>query len=205
MLNVPVIHGSFAVPLGQRATDTRSHEWWIYLRPEGNIDISHFIKHVEFCLHDSFDPAVRKVTSPPYEVHESGWGEFDAIIKVYFQDSVEKMVEFFHPLRLFHGDTEIPESEPVVTEYYDEIVFQDPSEKLLSLLKSTPRDYVPPTTRYSAHFNDFTHAETIDLKKIEDARRRVREETLKRQERYEKLEKERAALLREIASRGGNE
>jgi transcription initiation factor IIF auxiliary subunit len=31
----------------------------LYIRPFDVVDISHFIKHVEFVLHDSFDPPVR--------------------------------------------------------------------------------------------------------------------------------------------------
>ena len=31
-------------------------------------------------------------TKPPYEVRETGWGEFEIQIKIYFQDSAEKPV-----------------------------------------------------------------------------------------------------------------
>ena len=31
-------------------------------------------------------------TKPPYEVRETGWGEFEIQIKIYFQDSSEKPV-----------------------------------------------------------------------------------------------------------------
>lgn len=141
----------------------------------------------------------------PYEIMEYGWGEFDAIIRVYFHDAGEKYVEFFHPLRLFpEGGGEL-NKKPVVSEFYDEIVFQDPSEKLLKTLKTTPHG---PGTRLkvstlAAYYKDFSNAESVDLKKIEEARRRTREETIKKQERYEELEAERAALVREINSRGG--
>lgn len=59
VLHVPVIHGSVAQSLGSKATETRSHQWWIYLRPQENVQLSHFIKHVEFVLHESFDRPVR--------------------------------------------------------------------------------------------------------------------------------------------------
>ena len=32
------------------------------------------------------------LTKPPYEVRETGWGEFEIQIKIYFQDSLEKPV-----------------------------------------------------------------------------------------------------------------
>lgn len=37
---------------------------------------------VSFTLHSSFAQPVRELTTPPYEVHEEGWGEFDVAIKV---------------------------------------------------------------------------------------------------------------------------
>lgn len=58
-LHVPIVHGSHAVWLGNKSSETKSHQWWIYLRPLDNVDLSHFIKHVEFTLHDSFEPAKR--------------------------------------------------------------------------------------------------------------------------------------------------
>ena len=141
----------------------------------------------------------------PYEMSEFGWGEFDAIIRVYFHDNAEKCVEFIHPLRLFPEGGGQLDTKPVVSEFYDEIVFQDPSEKLLKTLKTTPHG---PGTRLkqsilAPYYKDFSNAESVDLKKIEEARRRTREETIKKQERYEALEAERAALVREINSRGG--
>jgi YEATS domain-containing protein 4 len=145
------------------------------------------------------------VTEMPYEISEYGWGEFDAVIRLYFHDPTEKVVEFFHPLKLFPGEGREPTRKPVVHEFYDEIVFQDPSERLLSLLKSTPHG---PGTRLrtsilAPYFRDFSSNESMDLKKIEEARKRVRDETLKKQERYEELETERAILQREITARGG--
>lgn len=59
VLHVPVVHGSHAVWQGPRGSETRTHRWWLYLRPLYNADISHFIKHVEFVLHESFDPPMR--------------------------------------------------------------------------------------------------------------------------------------------------
>lgn len=148
----------------------------------------------------------------PYEIHESGWGEFEAVIKVYFNDSTEKMVEFFHPLRLFplppaDPNTEVDPMAPVVSEFYDEIVFHDPSEKMYNLLKSTPTGTAVshrPVSALQPYFKDFSNEESISLKKIEQARKRVREETIKRQNRFEKLQNERTKLVREISSLGGD-
>jgi YEATS domain-containing protein 4 len=201
VLHVPIVHGSHAVWQGPRATETRTHRWWLYLRPLDNVDISHFIRAVEFVLHDSFDPPTRKVEGMPYEMSEYGWGEFDAVIRVHFRDPSEKAVEFFHPLKLFvAADAELTRR-PVVHEFYDEIVFQDPSERLLQMLKTTPHG---PGTRLKVSvlanwYRDFSGVESRDLKKIEEARARVRAETEAKRVRWEALEAESAELMREIA------
>ena len=74
----------------------------------------------------------------PYELTEYGWGEFEASIRIHFRDSSEKIVEIFHPVKLFDQHGEIVSIRPVVYEFYDEIVFQDPYDKLLRLLRRTP-------------------------------------------------------------------
>lgn len=201
VLHVPIVHGSHAVWQGPQSTETRSHHWWLYVRPLDTVDISHFIREVEFVLHDSFDPPSRKVDAMPYEMSEYGWGEFDAVIRVHFRDPLEKPVEFFHPIKLFVAPDAEPTLRPVVNEYYDEIVFQDPSERLLNMLKATPHG---PGTRLKVSklanwYRDFGGVESKDLKKIEDARARVRAETEAKRERWEALDAERAELTREIA------
>ena len=35
------------------------------------------------------------ITKPPYEVTETGWGEFEVVIKIYFNDSNERPVRFY--------------------------------------------------------------------------------------------------------------
>merc|ERR1711991_114112 len=73
-------------------------------------DISYFISKVEFILHPTFLNHVRVVTKPPYEVVETGWGEFEIKIRVHFIDPKEKPVELFHHLTLFppNGEPQQP-------------------------------------------------------------------------------------------------
>ena len=47
--------------------------------------MSAYVKKVNFKLHDSYSNPNRTVTKPPYEVTETGWGEFEIVIKIYFQ------------------------------------------------------------------------------------------------------------------------
>ena len=35
------------------------------------------------------------ITKPPYEVTETGWGEFEIVIKIYFNDPNERPVNIF--------------------------------------------------------------------------------------------------------------
>lgn len=56
---IPIVHGSIAMYLGKKSEETRTHRWTVYIRGLENRDISYFIKHVEFNLHESFNPAKR--------------------------------------------------------------------------------------------------------------------------------------------------
>lgn len=212
VLHVPVVHGSHAVWLGpEKADESRTHRWHVYLRALDTLalDLSLFIDHVEFVLHESFRPPSRTVSTPPYELVEHGWGEFDILIRVHFRCAVERPVEFYHPLKLFPaalpgappGPPAEPTRTPVVAEFYDEIVFQDPTENLLKLLHSTQR---PPAARITlsplAHFyTDFSGAEGADLKRIEEAQAAVVAETAKKGARYDQLVAEQGALNRELS------
>jgi hypothetical protein len=51
--------------------------------------LSTFVEEVVFTLHPSFQNPIKTVTSPPFEVTEVGWGEFEAGIKIVFK-SVNK-------------------------------------------------------------------------------------------------------------------
>ena len=79
------------------------------------------------------------LTSPPFEVHETGWGEFEIQIKIFFTDTTEKPVSAFtykqttresllqvtlyHLLRLFQADPLVMAGKKnVVSEQYDEMV-----------------------------------------------------------------------------------
>ena len=89
----PLVVGSVSVRLTSSApanphgdeevAATPSHKWCVYIRSplqqnkENSLpkDLS-FIEKVVFALHPSFPRPTRVVTSPPFEVIESGWGEF---------------------------------------------------------------------------------------------------------------------------------
>ena len=88
---------------------------------------------------------------------ETGWGEFEIQIKIYLADPVERPVTIYHVLKLFQVSKKVnapivfveinqitflkqtgtgPSTDPsalkggksVVSEFYDEIIFQDPTQ-----------------------------------------------------------------------------
>ena len=124
---------AFAIKDNKKAgeeTDA-SHKWSCYVRGPDDYDISTFIKQVVFSLHPSFNNSVRTFKSPPYEIHEEGWGEFDIAIKLHFwPDSQLRPVEFVHQLKLYPNDsaaaTQTVSKKPVVNEIYHELIFTEP-------------------------------------------------------------------------------
>jgi YEATS domain-containing protein 4 len=154
----PIIVGSFAhllLPASERKNyalldkkgpdDLSTHEWTLFVRGPNGEDLSVFINKVVFQLHPSFPFPVREITSPPFEVTETGWGEFECGIRMFFKDPDEDPIDVSHLLKLYHTPT--PGStlahlskKPVVYEHYDEIVFTNPSEEFGKLLSQ----YVSP-------------------------------------------------------------
>lgn len=140
----PIVFGNIAKYFGKkREEDGHTHGWTCYLRPFKSEDMSVFIKKVHFKLHESYPNPVRILTKPPYEVSETGWGEFEIIIKIFFQDPAEKPLTIYHLLKLFQTDPAvIAGKKNVVSEHYDEMVFTDPTNTMYHLL-STPKQLVP--------------------------------------------------------------
>lgn len=159
----PIVYGNVSKHFGKkRESDGHTHEWTVYVKPFINEDMSNFVKKVTFKLHESYANPSRSVTKPPYEVSETGWGEFEVQIKIHFNDVNERAVTFYHVLKLFHnaggsggsgagaggssagspvgsvgavpGDSSttttaiVQGRKTVVSECYDEIVFQDPTQ-----------------------------------------------------------------------------
>jgi len=140
----PIVYGNVSKYFGKkREEDGHTHQWTVYVKPYRNEDMSAYVKKVHFKLHDSYSNPNRIVTKPPYEVTETGWGEFEIVIKIYFQDPSERAVTIYHILKLFqHGQATDHNSlmqgkRTVVSELYDEIIFQDPTQYIQPLLTST--------------------------------------------------------------------
>lgn len=138
---VPIVYGTMSFWLGKKATETQSHKWTVYVRGAMNEDLGVVVKRVVFQLHPSFNNPVRTVESPPFELSECGWGEFEIAITLYFHaDVCDKPVTLFHHLKLYSEDEPGTQSikKPVVMESYDEIVFPDPFENFFARVHNHP-------------------------------------------------------------------
>ena len=106
--------------------------------------MSHIISKVVFNLHPSFAEPVRTLDKPPYEVTETGWGEFEIGITIHFApDCGEQSLFMLAPLKLHHeAEPGAPKPEkkdlkkPVVKDLYEEIVFHEPDEDFLKRVKN---------------------------------------------------------------------
>ncbi|EPS71197.1 hypothetical protein M569_03561, partial [Genlisea aurea] len=144
-LCVPFVYGNIAFWLGKKATEFVSHKWTVYVRGATNEDLGVVIKRVVFQLHSSFNNPTRVVDSPPFELSESGWGEFEIAITLHFHSDVsDKPLHLFHHLKLYPEDEPGPSTKrPVVVESYDEIVISEPSESLFSRVQNHHAVIVP--------------------------------------------------------------
>jgi YEATS domain-containing protein 4 len=87
---LPIVYGSVAFFLGKKADEFQTHTWTLHLRGANHEDLSVVISKVVFQLHASFAQPIRELTSPPFEVTEGGWGEFEAQIRIIWKDPTEK-------------------------------------------------------------------------------------------------------------------
>ena len=132
----------------------------------GRDDLSYFIKRVQFRLHDTYAQPTRNVDRSPFSVTETGWGEFEVQIKIFFvPESGEKPLTVLHHLKLHawqppqapqgQGQDAAqadaagapPSPAPVVHSWqYDEIVFPEPLEAFYDILMAHPPTPLPATT-----------------------------------------------------------
>ncbi|XP_057867844.1 transcription initiation factor TFIID subunit 14b isoform X1 [Cryptomeria japonica] len=128
---IPIVYGTVSFWLGKKADEYHSHKWTVYIRGATNEDLGVAIKRVVFQLHPSFNNPTRIIEAAPFELSETGWGEFEISMTIYFHSDVaEKQIELFHHLKLYPEDESGPQStkKPVVIESYDEIVIAQPTE-----------------------------------------------------------------------------
>ncbi|KAJ8607508.1 hypothetical protein MRB53_040280 [Persea americana] len=117
--------------------------WKVYIRPLPNgPDISTWLKKVQFKLHYTYENASRTIEGPPFEVSETGYGEFGVEIRLYFpSDSGEKAQYREHYLVLSpYGPQEQQERQTrenfTVAERVESIEFNEPAQDFYRSLTS---------------------------------------------------------------------
>ncbi|GAB1192368.1 transcription initiation factor IIF, auxiliary subunit [Aspergillus pseudonomiae] len=140
----PFVFGSEAQPFDPakkpaNAPADHTHQWRVYVKGVNDEDISYWLKKVQFKLHETYAQNIRTIEQPPFEVTETGWGEFEIQIKLYFvPESMEKPQTLWHSLKLhpYGPDAEAMKErrDQVTSQNYEEIVFNEPVEQFHDLL-----------------------------------------------------------------------
>ncbi|XP_028519379.1 YEATS domain-containing protein 4 [Exaiptasia diaphana] len=192
----PIVYGNISHYFGKkRESDGHTHGWTVYLRPFKNEDMSSYVKKVHFKLHESYPNPLRVVTKPPYEVNESGWGEFEITIKIFFMDPQERPVTLYHLLKLFQTESALASGKKqLVAEFYDEIIFQDPTQMMHQCLLSTKQ--LQPTK----HEKDWQETEQRTINAISTARSKIGKEISQLNERLKASRNQIQTLKSEIVT-----
>ncbi|KAG7097440.1 hypothetical protein E1B28_004785 [Marasmius oreades] len=239
----PIIYGNTATLLttedrkGGNIPPDHTHKWTVAVRsaasaPDSDIvggadDLSYFIKRVTFKLHDTYTNATRNIDKPPFEVSETGWGEFEIQIRILFiTEAGEKPMVLYHHLKLHPwtvtGEPEIPPPEvalkmgPVHSWQYDEVVFNDPFQNFLNILTAHPPTPLPTVKKRPVPFHlanpgsleasrggipEFTRLmEKEEAARLEDAKKKVAAE----QERWRNILIEKEKELEQLRRRVNN-
>ncbi|KAL1743105.1 yeats family-domain-containing protein [Schizophyllum fasciatum] len=173
----PIIYGNTARVMTPEekasAPPDHTHKWTVAVRsaasPNSDIvggadDLSYFIRRVTFKLHETYPNSTRSIDQPPFELTETGWGEFEILIRITFvTEAGEKAMQLYHHLKLHPwpapGEPEIPPIEvarslgPVHSWQYDEIVFNDPFQNFLNTLTAHPPTPLPRAPRRPVPFH----------------------------------------------------
>lgn len=212
----PIMYGNTTVPLeaADRRRDTppdHTHKWTVFVRdPSGKDDLGYVIKRVVFKLHDTYPQPTRVIEQPPFELTETGWGEFEIQIRILFASCAgEKQLVLHHHLKLHPygpefqkqlaaGEIEltaagVPRAQAVQSILYDELVFTEPTEAMLELLTSRPGALL--LKRSNPPFFPFSYElELAEASKVLNATQSVETELLEIKNKIRELEAEKTAL-----------
>ncbi|KAI5694392.1 YEATS domain-containing protein 4 [Diaphorina citri] len=175
----PIIYGNVAKYFGKkRESDGHTHEWKVYIKPYYKEDLAKYIKKVSFKLHESYPVNVRILTKPPFEISETGWGEFELVIKIYFHDPNERPVTLYHMLKLFKTkDAACDATNSLLyNEFYEEIIFNEPTLTMYKTLSSTVPHTPASASLIAAHSVNFESAKASTLRGIIEAKKRLERE-----------------------------
>ena len=158
----PFVIGSTALPFSDTnprppgVPDNHTHSWQVFVKGLEDTDVTYWLRRVQFKLHESIPNHVRMVegeAGKPFLVSETGWGEFDIAVKLYYvNDSGEKPQTMYHYLRLHpYGRTEeekqsmLASNGEVRSWSYEEQLFNEPFDAFYRVLTAgaVPRGWKP--------------------------------------------------------------
>jgi len=183
----PIVYGNIAIPIDPNDRPRgmpvdHTHQWTICVKGVDGADITHFIKKVQFRLHaDTYPNALRSFEQPPFEVSESGWGEFEIQIKLFFHpESNEKPLTLFHYLKLHpyigdHEELELARQQrrPVMSYLYDELVFNEPTEAMYDILTSKGTVKLPSKSKAKGRGEFVAETEQVELDRLSEGLKTV--------------------------------
>ncbi|KAI1159069.1 hypothetical protein F5B18DRAFT_43455 [Nemania serpens] len=144
-----------------------THSWQVFVKGVEDTDIFYWLRRVQFKLHESIANHLRTIDAETiireneataggksgkkpqraFVVNETGWGEFEITIKLYYDSkSGEKPQTLYHHLRLHPYGRNEAEKEAmrtggeVMAWTYEEQVFNEPFEDFYKILTSGARD-----------------------------------------------------------------
>ncbi|KAF1343906.1 yeats family-domain-containing protein, partial [Delphinella strobiligena] len=84
------------------APENHTKGWRVYVKAlENGPDITSWLKKVQFKLHHTYADASRTIEAPPFQIQETGYGEFDIELRLYFDSSSGEKAQYrVHRLRL---------------------------------------------------------------------------------------------------------
>ncbi|KAI1331289.1 yeats family-domain-containing protein [Xylariaceae sp. FL0255] len=173
----PFIYGTTARPFNDtdnpRPADVpvdHTHSWQVFVRGVEDTDIFYWLRRVQFKLHESIPNHLRTIDAETiikeneailasggkssakkiqrgFVVNETGWGEFEITIKLYYDSkSSEKPQQLYHHLRLHPYGKNEAEKEAMRTGgevqawTYEEQLFNEPFEDFYKILTTGARD-----------------------------------------------------------------
>lgn len=109
--------------------------WRVYVKGlDGGPDITTWLKKVQFKLHHTYADASRTIEAPPFVISETGYGEFDIELRLYFDSSSGEKAQYrLHRLRLepFGSEQEIAKQKAdnlVTADNLEVVEFNEPSQ-----------------------------------------------------------------------------
>lgn len=170
----PFVYGTTARPFNDTdnprpvgVSHDHTHSWQVFVKGLENTDIFYWLRRVQFKLHESIPNHLRTIDAETvikenealtggksgkkpqnaFVVNETGWGEFEITIKLYYDSkSGEKPQTLYHHLRLHPYGRNEAEKEAmrtggeVIAWTYEEQVFNEPFEDFFKILTSGARD-----------------------------------------------------------------